>query len=225
MSKHYKERNMRRFKLVLLAVLAITAVAAITAATASAELGLLPNTTFTGKGGAGVLLTLAKAEIACKKNTIALSVESATEKDKHGEFTIKFEGCTAFGLATNSLGDAAGIILTPVLWLLCFIKASTLEMGILVKLDTDIHLEVPSLKQLFAIKGSAVGAITPDAKKATAFTVEFKQKAGDQEPNECEKNGVVEKLEVELEGKAAEGSGLTQKEEVTSDKETEIMEA
>jgi hydrogenase/urease accessory protein HupE len=216
---------MRRFRLVFLAALAIASVAAITAATASAELGLLPNTTFTGKGAAGVLLTLAKAEIACKKNTIALSVESSTEKDKHGEFTIKFEGCTAFGLGMNSLGDTSGIVLTPVLWLLCFIKASTLEMGILVKLDTDVHFEVPSLKQLFAIKGSAVGTITPDAKKATAFTIEFKQKAGDQEPSECEKNGAAEKLELELEGKAPEGSGLTQKEEVTSDKEAEIMEA
>jgi hypothetical protein len=215
---------MRRIKLVILAAMAIIAVGAITAATASAELGLLPNTTFTGKGGAGTLETLGKSQVLCSKNTIALSTESATEKDKHGEFTIKFEACKAFGLATNSLGDASGVILTPVLWLLCFINQGALGLGILVKLDTNIHLEIPSLKTLFAIKGSAVGTISPDASKGTAFTVTFGQTAGDQTVTKCE-GEAAEKLELELEGKAPEGSGLNQKEEVTSDAATEIMEA
>jgi hypothetical protein len=215
---------MRRINLVILAAIAITAVAAITAATASAELGLLPNTTFTGKGGAGTLETLGKSQVLCSKNTIALSTESSTEKDKHGDFTIRFEGCKAFGLAFNSLGDTSGILLAAMLWLLCFISQGKLEMGILLKLDSPIHLEIPSLKTLFAIKGSAVGTITPDASKVTAFTVTFGQAAGDQTVTKCE-GEAAEKLELELEGKAPEGSGLLQKEEITSDAATEIMEA
>ncbi len=216
---------MRQLTLTLTVILAI---AAITAATASAEIGFLPTTTFTGKGGAKVDVSLAGTEIACKANTV---LGGTMTNDKEGKIeSIHFSGCKALGVfEANSLNDTAGIILvTNLTYTLCFINKSTLDMGIVLHFPAaGVHVEIPAAKTLSLITGSLIGLITPDAKRAKVFTIKFGKSATtkDQEFTKCE-GGKTEVLLTETnESKKPEEGALVLEEELTTAVETELMEA
>jgi hypothetical protein len=170
-SKHKRRRSkMRTFKL-LGALLAVLALAAIASATASAEEILwkwLPGKageTFKGGSGKATLTEKGGATISCKKSETKakegeLLEEGATEgKDAIlGLAFIHFSGCTAFGVATNSLGDSSGIILVHAEIHDCLIAPN--HFGLLIK-PLPVHLEVPLVGTLLVVTGDFVALVEP----------------------------------------------------------------
>jgi hypothetical protein len=173
---------MRIFKLIGVAAL-MAALTAIMATSASAS--ILPGTAgvkITGSSGKATLQVKGGASITCKTSSSTGEVKSSEES----LVLITFNECTTGGLPVNSVGDAAKTILVHVEAGTCHDAAGNQYILFLL---LPLKLEVPSVKGLtLEITGDVNGKVTPAAKKAKEFTVEFKQKEGVQEvgPTECE---------------------------------------
>jgi hypothetical protein len=187
---------MRTFKL-LGTLLAVLALAAIATASASAEEVLwkwlpgAPGTTFSGESGKATLQEDGGGSIICKKSeTKAKEGELLEEGSKEGKDAtlalafIHFSGCTAAGLATNSLGDSSGIILVHVDIHNCLISAG--HFGLLIK-PLPVHLEIPSIGALKVVEGDFVAEIlavgTPPT---THWNLDINQVGGLQSIEKCE---------------------------------------
>jgi hypothetical protein len=208
-------------------VMAIAAITSIAATTASAQEGLLPiGSTFTASGGAGKLESLAGSQIVCKGFTLKGGEVTSDESGKIKE--INFEKCTALGFPTNSLGDKAETILVDnASVLLCLIEPKTLVFGVLIKLASAVHLEVPLAGALLKIEGSIIGTITPNA-KGKEKKITFAQKAGDPTVTKCTNllTGKVEedKLTVDLDDNKPVSAGIDQTATVIFNQEVELMD-
>jgi hypothetical protein len=201
---------MRTVKLAsaLIAVLALTALAAATAGAAETLWHWLPGaekSTFTTANGEGVLETVGKASIKCAKST---GTGELTKEMTLGVVTFDFTECKADGLVpANSLGDPSETILVGVDLHNCLIAAG--DRGILFKLLSPLHLEIPATDELVIVEGSFVGLVEPfEPKKAQKeYTLNIKQKGGKQEIEKCE-GGTKETLKSEFnENKKPEESG------------------
>ncbi len=120
--------------------------------------------------------------IKCKKDKGNGEIKDA----KLLKASIDFEKCSVGGLAAQSLGDKGGTILLVNLdGHLCYINKADEDVGILFTLPAGgVHIEVPSLGELLAVKGSVVGLIQPInvlLEPPNPFTLEF------EDPNDkCE---------------------------------------
>lgn len=169
---------MRIFKLIGVLVCAL-AVSAVAVSTASAN--IKPGSgTFTGKSGKATLQVKGGASITCPKSTASGEITSETS----GKGTITFGGsCTTAGLPVNSLGDAGGTILTPVAISACEKSPEIL----LLKLESPLHLEVPSTKLLLVIEGGAYAEVSPINANQTEFKLIVTQAGGKNAIETCNK--------------------------------------
>jgi hypothetical protein len=214
---------MRTFKLfsALVVVLAFSAVAVATASAAETLWRWLPGSvgeTFEGEQVlAGKLTSAAGLVIKCEKGTLLLAGSelvkegSTNEKDATlGLATIHFEGCTAGGLAANSLGDAAKTILAHVEIHNCVINKANKEFGLLI-LPLPVHIEVPSVALLILVleKGLLVAKIESEAgsKETFVITAKSKEAGKTQEPEKCE-GGEKENLLMKDDAKPEEAATL-----------------
>jgi hypothetical protein len=180
---------MKRLKIIGLALLALLALGAFAASMASAEEGALPKTaTGSGEGEKATLETTNKEKITATKVSI-LEVKFST--DQKGTATLHFTGALVEGaLPVNSLGDASGVILSKVNFLVCLVEPKTLVFGLLIApVTSPEHLEVPSVAQLVLVKGAVI-AKSDSANSGKEFLYLLKGKEGKQtEATECEING------------------------------------
>jgi hypothetical protein len=232
---------MRIAKLIgaLFVVLAFSAVAVATASAAETLWKWLPGTvgeTFTGKSGQATLqlaeVEASKPSIVCAKSLLLLPksellAEGATGgKDATLALGIlHFEGCTSFGLAANSEGDAAGIILAHLEIHNCMINAAKKEFGLLIT-PLPLHIEIPSVKKLILVRGAFVAKLEgKEGTKQLVFSLVVEQKEAKQTIPKCE-GGVENTLEGSLDGKTfvkagEEAKGGTIGFDMTLDKEGE----
>lgn len=220
---------MQRIKVFGATLVALVALGAMTASASMALPEFSPATKqkFKGSGGAGELTTLTGGvSIKCTANTLAGEIITALT----ATVSITFTGCTALGLAANSLGDAEKVILTGTLNAeLCYINKTTKppEVGVYIS-GVNSHIEVPSLGILINVAGSLIGQVTPVNTLTTLFTFNFAQSgAGDQKVTECtnDKGEVLKgKLVSSKDAKheTLESSAIVQKAEVTAEKAVEI---
>jgi hypothetical protein len=194
--------------------------------------------TFKGKVGKFQLQVKAGATYVCQKGSILLTDEgtkASSELLKEGStegkdatlalLILHLEGCTWSGIAINSDGDASGVILVHYEIHNCVIKAG--QFGLLLK-PLPLHLEVPALKLLEAIRGSYVAVVEgKGGEKLLTFKLNIKQKEGKQEIEKCE-GAEKETLEKSVDAGAFEQAGIEAQEAVfefdmTKDKEGEEM--
>jgi hypothetical protein len=174
---------MRVFKLIGVAALMLV-LSAIAVGTASAS--VLPGTkgtTITGSSGKATLQVKGGATINCTASTTKGEVLSTEES----LVLITFTTCSAFGLAANSVGDAAKTILVHVEAGSCSTEKGAKQF-ILFKL-LPVVIEIPSTKLTLEVTGDVLGVVTPANKKAKSFTVALEQKEGKQAFTECEVGG------------------------------------
>jgi hypothetical protein len=184
---------MKRMKLIGLSLLAIFVLGAFAATTALAEEGFLPTQKEgNALGGKSVLETTGGGNITCTKleaSTIKFENAKKETSDKHGDGTLKWVGCKAFGLVpVNSEGDPAETILAPLLFLVCLDakNGATLvdNFGVAGELDTALHLIVPATNTKIEVTGTALGAILTSG-KAKLWSMEFLGAKGVQTITEC----------------------------------------
>jgi hypothetical protein len=210
---------MRIFKLIgaLVAALAFSAVAVATASAAETLWRWLPGSvgeTFEGEQiGSHSLATASGLVTKCEKGTLLLAGSELTkEGSTEGKdatlalATIHFEGCTAAGLASNSLGDAAKVILMHVEIHDCVINKANKEFGLLI-LPLPVHIEVPAVALLILIleKGLFIAKIESEKESKQNFllTAKAKEVGKAQDPEKCE-GGEKEILLVKDDAKAEE---------------------
>jgi hypothetical protein len=142
---------------------AIFGLGATVVVAASAEEGLLPlKVPLTGTGGTSTLEDTKGNKVSCTSSTL-LGTEFAT--DRTGTFAdLHFKGCKAFGLfGANSVLDETAVVLTGSGTLgICLIDSTTLEFGVFLAFDKTIVIEVPAAKDKVEIKGSLIGALSPN---------------------------------------------------------------
>jgi hypothetical protein len=172
---------MKRFRIIGLMLLSLLALGAFAASTASAEEGVLPPETFTGTGGAGELATLGGSNIKCTKVDI-LEGKFLEKSDEHGLAILHFSECKAETFfPARTLGDESGIILVPILFLICLVEPVKLVFGILIlPEETTVHVEVPSLGQLVLVKGAVIAELEGAGLKGKEFKYKLAGTKGDQ---------------------------------------------
>jgi hypothetical protein len=210
---------MRLFKIIgaLAVVLAFSAVAVATASAAETLWKWLPGSVGeTFKGGSKEATLSFKEEektltVTCKKSTISLTepeTKVASELIKEGStegkdatlalFIVDFEGCTFLGLAVNSTGDKAGIILTHIEAHNCMIGKG--KFGLLL-IPLQVHLEVPAAKALILIRGAVIGELLGAAEgtKVLTYKLDLNAPGGVQAIKKCE-GGSENELFASLDG-------------------------
>lgn len=223
---------MRHVRLLSLVLGAVTALLAITAANAFAEAPEITTSvpfTFTAKSKTEKnVLETAKSQISCKSSS---SEGEITTAKGEGKGTIKFSGCTSKGLECESLAaktkgvievSGVGINLTD-------IKVSgVLTLGILITLNSEVHIECGAGTLLILVAGKVLGTF-PEVKSGTGVTstaLVFKQSAGKQEFTSCELpkalcEGKTYNLTANF-GKGVEAAGEETEQSVTFSKETKV---
>ncbi|HTA06423.1 MAG TPA: hypothetical protein VK774_08675 [Solirubrobacteraceae bacterium] len=194
---------MKRIKLVGLTVFAILALSALGTASAIAEPGFLPKQASANVlGGKYTIATVGGGlSLACAKldaSTITMTT------DEHGSGTLSLLECKAAGLFTlNSLGDKAGVVLEPVLFLVCLDPKNAEgkllgEFGFYIELDKPLHLEIPALGSLFTISGRIIGVILSKG-KTKLFVVDLAEKPGTPFATSCKQGGETKGAELAVE--------------------------
>jgi len=176
----------------LVAVLAITA---LTALSASAEEGFLPllSKETTWSSGKLILESTGGWSYLCKSS----EGKGTFATDKHFTIEMHFNECTSAGIAMNSLGDKAGVVLFTALALVCLkptnAKGEVLSaFGIFIELPAGgVHLEVPAIGQLLLLAGTYIGEVLTTG-PAKTYVVDITGKAGKQNAVEC-KEGLTSK--------------------------------
>jgi hypothetical protein len=182
-------------KMLGLSVVAILAFAAFAAASASAsqphfetESGEF-NIPFSGSGGAGKLETVGGRIVTCTGNSNSGgTINSATTT---AGSTVKFTGCTAFGLPCTSSGQSSGTIvtLTTVNGTLVYSEhASGQVASVLLKPASGTTFaefncgSPPFFGSHLTVRGSVLGTITPvNGAFSKTSTLSFTQTGGVQE--------------------------------------------
>jgi len=184
-----RDHTTSRLRILGLALLALFVLGALMAGMASAEEGVLPPSNFTIKGGKQTLGNLAEEEIACGEVTGSGKFLTEKETDQHATGTLDFSNCAFAGFSFNTLGDASGVVLTKVLYLVCLTEPKTLLFGLLILfLENPVHIEVPSLKELLLTKGYVIGTLVQAGElEGTAFLVSFNET--DKAKGKCTING------------------------------------
>jgi len=224
-------KRLRTIGTVLAALMALFALGA-SSAMAVGPLGFLPNVAnpiIASTVSAGELTTLGGLiSIKCAGGSVTGKIDS----EDVALFDVNFNTCTALGFQSNSLGDAAGTILTGTLdGELCVIKTSpTLEIGLYIS-GVNVHIEVPSLGALIIVHGSIIGKVTPlNSLKKGKFVVSFVTAgSGDQTDTKCTNlSGTVLNASLLSNRDAAhtvdESSAIKQTGEVEFEKTVEVME-
>jgi hypothetical protein len=197
-------KQLRIIGAVLGAIVVLSAIASATASAAAPEFSAgAAGTKFTGKSGAGTLSTKAKGTVSCTADTVTGELTGTTKKQ--GKATVKFTGCTAFGIfgATSlGTGHSSGEIEVEGELELCYINKTTKEVGVLTKVIKPAHFEVAG--KLLVVTGDQVGVITPINTKTKNYTIKYKQASGVPSPKGCE--GLTETLLTAENGGTAEGS-------------------
>ena len=183
---------MRKVVLIVSAVLALVGVMSGTAM-AVEPLGFNPETGgFTGEGGAAKLT--GPLTISCT----AFSVLSGVILNKtHVDFTVHFTGCTVLGIPVNTSGDAKGVILLPLLGLLCYLPKSTkaaLKVGLYTEIIETVKIEGAGAKS--EVKGTVIGEVTPLNKKQKTGETIYKKTNPTECTTENEGKGTVKKAEL-----------------------------
>jgi hypothetical protein len=213
-------RVLRRSTCFAVHALALFAVTATAASAANPEfLDNVTGNTFTAKSGEGKLVSGGGSiHIICAKDLITLENGKVTS-GKSIETVVDFEECTIADLAMNSLSDPAKTILVKATGELCYTSKATKTVGVLFTI-TPVHLEIPSLGELFEVKGTLLGTITPVNTLSTQPIITINETTSKEK---CE-NGVGPKLELEKahNGKP-EAAVETTTESLTFDKDIEIM--
>jgi hypothetical protein len=211
---------MRGLKLFGISLVAMLMLGALTSASALAVESpeFTVETTMAGKSPASTL-TIGALSVGCKKDKMTLTFASR----RMGSYTIDYEECKLSGESCRSLGDAAGVILLSGEWKLVVLN----HMGVIGTLmkRKEVHIECGPLT-LILVRGSGIFIPTPVHKKAKSFEDDLNVKEGKQEVTEYE-NEKEEKVKVAIEasinggafGAAVESSD----EELTAEKETEII--
>ena len=201
---------MRVVKLIcgLIAVLAFTALATSSAFAAETLWTWLPgkeNAKFTASSKKATLESVSKAKITCN-SSLVLTGEGllVTAEKTLGEATIHFVGCKTLGLPVNSVGDEKEIILVTVLLHNCLIAAG--DGGILFKLDTPLHLNVPTAALLIVVSGSFIALVLEPNTDKTEWQLNIKQTLGVQEVEKCA-GGKKDTLTASTDEKPAEEAG------------------
>ena len=196
-------------------VMALFAVAATAASAANPEfLDNVKGNTYTIKSGKGSLKAGAFT-IECKTDTGSGEVTGA----KTITITIDLEGCTLLGLASNSLGDPAKILLVQATGTLCYISKAEKTVGVQFSITPE-HVEVPSVGELVEVTGTELGDIEKVNTLSTANTVTINEKTSKQKCEGTEK-GVELKAEKEHNKKPEAGLETTI-EELTFAKDIEL---
>ncbi len=127
---------------------------------------------------------------------------------------LKLKGCeiTASGKTGSCTSPSAGsgeIVTSTLGGIPVYDKESTKEVGLVFKPEgTTIFAEftcvVSSIKETMTITGGVLDVLTPTNTKTTALKLEFKQKAGKQEPAEYEVSGTKVKEHLETKGTGSE---------------------
>jgi hypothetical protein len=206
------EMNMKQLRILGLALLALFALGAFTASFASAEEGVLPQQgakVVKISGGVATLETLGE-EFAVECKTLAGEATFLAASDQHAEGTLDFHECRVpqLNLQVNGLPDTEGLILIPVLFLICLVEPKKLVFGILILPTETVHLDIPFLGQLILVKGAAIGE-NLSGNEGKEFKLSLTGKGGDQtKPLSCEING--KKFSYSLEA-ANDAEGKTDK--------------
>jgi hypothetical protein len=189
---------MRGLRIIGLALLALLALGVLGASLALAEEGVLEPANFTIKGGTITITNLNNETLICKAVTGSGAFLTEKEKDQHAEGTLDLTGCTASGFSANTLGDAAGTLLFPVLFLFCLTNPATLLFGILILFTETVHIEIPIIKALLLLKGAFIGSLTKAGElEGKEFAVSFNE-PDEAKRIECEINKL--KFKSTLEG-------------------------
>jgi hypothetical protein len=179
---------MKRFRIIGLSLLALFALGALAASSASATEGFLPLKvkTFTILSKSGATLEPPSAEnppFECKE----AKGTGTFETDSHGKTTLDLEGCTVLTFPANSLGDKGGLVLLPLLFLVCLINSAALTFGIFFELTEPVHVDIPALAGvLLTYEGAFIGEL--DVKAGVLlklFELLFHGKKGVQNVKQC----------------------------------------
>jgi hypothetical protein len=208
-------------RLILSAALLAFLASGVIASASFGEEGILPTpAVFTGSSGKGELEDVKGNKLTFPSDAL-LGFEFTT--DKTGKFTdIHYKEAKAFGLfSANSVGDAAGIILTGGgKSTLCLINSATLEFGVIIEFEKAIVIEVPAAGARIEMKGSILATISPNGLGSVKI-LRLTQKSGKQTVKECE--GKKAGLLASLNGGAFTEAGEATEETLTGAKETELM--
>jgi hypothetical protein len=190
-----ENRNMRKLAIIGTLIGGLAALSAIGASMATAALPEFSNTTatFTSSSGSGTLTSKSDNTITCTADTDKGKVTGA----KTVEVTVDFTGCTVFGIANgNSLGDAAGTILTTATGELCYLNKTEKKVGLLLTPTGELHLEAAGA--LAEVTGKLIGELKPVNTSSVHGELVLKAKAaGEQGILNCE-DGQDEHLEISL---------------------------
>jgi hypothetical protein len=211
---------MKHLKILGVALCAAFALAGVLTGSAFAALpDILPEPTaasplnFEGKGGAGVIETLAfGVTFTCTGRTLDGSFTSGTSGTSHLHFT----GCKGSAKEScQSAGDATGVILLLPAIDLVFDKLLSKD-GVLgvaaLLLKVEVHVTCTTIvgNVLLVVQGSVLGLIKPINVKTKTAELLFTQSKGDQTEttyyNDNEEQ-VQANLETSISGKAFESSG------------------
>jgi hypothetical protein len=173
------------------------------------------------KGGSAVKCT--KSEILLTDSALKVSSELLENEAKLALAILHLTGCKAFGLASNSLGDAKETILVHLEIHNCLIKAG--DPGFLIKV-LPVHVEAPATKLLITLEGAFIALIKEAA--ANKFELNIKQTEGKQEIEKCE-GGTAQSLTTKTDAEPTRNAGLEMKEtfmefDKTLDTSESIME-
>ncbi len=221
-------------------VVALSAIVVVgTATAAETPWQWLPGSvgeTFSGKSGTIELQQKGGGTFDCTSATILLTdeakkvsselTEGTESKDAKGALlVVHITGCKALGFGFNSDGDPKETILAHYEIKGCMITKAEKRFGWLFKL-LPIHVEVPTVKQLFTMEGAFVAEIKATATKLV-FALAIEQKEGKQVIEKCE-GGEAETLKLKLgtgenlqSGVGVSGPEITF--DMTKDKEGETM--
>jgi hypothetical protein len=122
----------------------------------------------------------------------AMSGGGAFTSDGHGKGSLDFEKCTVLGFMAVSLGDKEGLILEPILFLVCLINSAKQQYGLFIELSESVHIELPALGLLLILAGSFIGEFLTKAGKL--FIIDVTGSKGKPNITECkDQSGGVKK--------------------------------
>jgi len=180
------------------------------------------QTNFKGTSGKGELKS--KETISCSSDTSSTSMEA----NKHlGTYAITFSGCTALAgiVKCQSLGDAAGTILTDGSWHLVLETLGGVDKHLILFLLKHLHIECATV--LVLVLGTLLGELKPLGVKTKNFEIKIEAPNSKQEFTSYENEGgtlVAAGLRVATnEGTEEAGIEISKENKMEGTAETEVI--